>query len=43
MAFTATVARFDDGRLAEIFLTNGKVTTDADTAARWPRRARRRI
>jgi hypothetical protein len=32
--FTATVARFDDGRLAEIFLSNGKVGSDADTAAR---------
>jgi hypothetical protein len=34
MAFTATFSRFDDGRLAEIFLTNGKADTDADTAAR---------
>jgi hypothetical protein len=34
MAFTATFSRFDDGRLAEIFLTNGKANTDADTAAR---------
>jgi hypothetical protein len=32
--FSATVAYFDDGRLAEIFLTNGKVGSDADTAAR---------
>jgi hypothetical protein len=34
MAFTATFSRFPDGRVAEIFLTNGKVGTDADTAAR---------
>ena len=34
MRFTATIGRFADGRLAEIFLTNGKVNTDADTAAR---------
>jgi ribonucleoside-diphosphate reductase alpha chain len=34
MAFTATISRFPDGRLGEIFLTNGKVNTDADTAAR---------
>jgi hypothetical protein len=34
MSFTATVSRFDDGALAEIFLTNGKVNSQADTAAR---------
>ena len=32
MDFTATVLRFSDGRLAEIFLTNGK--TDIDAASR---------
>jgi hypothetical protein len=30
----ATISRFSDGRLAEIFLTNGKVGSDADAAAR---------
>jgi hypothetical protein len=34
MHFAATISRFPDGRLGEIFLTNGKVNTDADTAAR---------
>ena len=34
MRYVATIARFDDGRLAEIFLTNHKVGSDADTAAR---------
>lgn len=34
MWFTATISRFDDGALAEIFLTNGKVNSQADTAAR---------
>ena len=34
MKFVATIARFDDGRLAEIFLTNGRVNSHADTAAR---------
>jgi hypothetical protein len=34
MSFTATIGRFPNGRLAEIFLTNGKVNTDSDTAAR---------
>jgi hypothetical protein len=34
MRITATVARFDDGRLAEIFLSNGKVNSQADTTAR---------
>jgi hypothetical protein len=32
--FAATISRFSDGRLAEIFLTNGKVGSDADAAAR---------
>ncbi len=34
MAFKATVARFRDGRLAEIFLSNHKAGSMADTAAR---------
>jgi hypothetical protein len=34
MNFTATIARFGDGSLAEIFLTNGRVNSHADTAAR---------
>ena len=32
--FTATISRFDDGGLAEVFLTNGKVNSQADTVAR---------
>jgi len=34
MAFTATISRFPNGDLAEIFLSNGRVSTDADVAAR---------
>jgi hypothetical protein len=34
MTFTATVSRFPDGSLAEIFLTNHKSGSHADTAAR---------
>jgi hypothetical protein len=34
MKYRATVSRFADGRLAEIFLTNHKVGSHADTAAR---------
>jgi hypothetical protein len=34
MSYVATVSRFADGRLAEIFLTNHKVGSDADAAAR---------
>jgi hypothetical protein len=34
LAFKATVARFPDGRLAEIFLSNHKAGSMADTAAR---------
>jgi hypothetical protein len=34
MAFAATISRYSDGRLAEIFLTNGKVGSDTDAAAR---------
>jgi hypothetical protein len=32
--YHATVSRFHDDALAEIFLTNGKVGSDADAAAR---------
>jgi hypothetical protein len=32
--FIATVSRFFDGRLAEIFLTNGKCGFDSDVSAR---------
>jgi hypothetical protein len=32
--FVATVSRFPDGRLAEIFLTNGKGGSDTDVSAR---------
>jgi ribonucleoside-diphosphate reductase alpha chain len=34
MNYVASVARFDDGRLAEIFITNHKVGSDADAAAK---------
>lgn len=34
MNYVATISRFADGRLAEIFLTNHKVGSDADAAAR---------
>jgi hypothetical protein len=33
LKFTATVSRFDDGRLAEIFLNNHKAGSYADTNA----------
>jgi hypothetical protein len=32
--YTATVGRFADGALAEVFITNGKCGSDSDTAAR---------
>jgi hypothetical protein len=32
--YVATVSRFSDGRLAEIFLSNHKSNSSADTAAR---------
>jgi ribonucleoside-diphosphate reductase alpha chain len=32
--YTAGVGRYDDGRLAELFLNGGKLGTHADTAAR---------
>jgi hypothetical protein len=34
MGYMATVSRFDDGALAEIFLTNNKVGSHADCNAR---------
>jgi ribonucleoside-diphosphate reductase alpha chain len=34
LRYTATVARFEDGRLAEIFLSNNKSGSAADAAAR---------
>jgi hypothetical protein len=34
MRFSATFSHFPDGRLSEVFLSNGRVATDADMAAR---------
>jgi hypothetical protein len=34
MPFTATISRFDDDRLAEIFLGNGKAGSHTDAAAK---------
>jgi hypothetical protein len=34
MCFTATISRFGDGRLAEIFLGNGKAGSHTDAAAK---------
>src|SRR5215510_2851518 len=34
LKYTATVARFPDGTLAEVFLSNGKAGSDSDTSAR---------
>jgi|SRR5215467_13238675 len=34
LPYVATVSRFDDGRLGEIFVTNNKAGSAADTAAR---------
>jgi len=34
LGYTATIGRFMDGRLAEIFLSNHKVNSAADVAAR---------
>jgi hypothetical protein len=34
MAFTVSMARFDDGSLAEIFISNHKAGSHADTAAK---------
>jgi hypothetical protein len=33
MKFTATISRFDDGRIAEIFLSNHRAGSDADANA----------
>jgi ribonucleoside-diphosphate reductase alpha chain len=33
-SYLATISRFDDGRIAEIFLSNNKSGSAADTAAR---------
>jgi hypothetical protein len=34
MDYVASIARYDDGRLAELFITNHKVGSDADAAAK---------
>jgi hypothetical protein len=34
LAYTASIGRFDDGRLAEIFITNHKAGSAADTNAK---------
>ena len=34
LSYTATISWFDDGSLGELFLTNHKNGSDADTAAR---------
>ena len=34
LSYVATISRFDDGRIGEIFLTNHKAGSTADTAAR---------
>lgn len=34
MAFTVSFSRFDDGSLAEVFISNHKAGSHADTAAR---------
>lgn len=34
MNYVASIARYSDGRLAEIFITNHKVGSDADAAAK---------
>src|SRR6516162_4556865 len=34
LQYTATISRFDDGRLGEIFVTSGKAGSAADTVAR---------
>jgi hypothetical protein len=34
MKYVASISRFADGRLAEIFITNHKVGSDADAAAK---------
>jgi ribonucleoside-diphosphate reductase alpha chain len=34
LPYVATISRFDDGKLAEIFISNGKAGSQADNAAR---------
>ena len=34
MKYTASIARYDDGRLAEIFISNHKIGSDTDAAAK---------
>jgi hypothetical protein len=34
LSYVATISRFDDGRIGEIFLSNHKAGSHADTAAR---------
>jgi hypothetical protein len=34
LPYVATISRFDDGRIGEIFLSNHKSGSDTDTAAR---------
>jgi hypothetical protein len=34
LAYTATISRFDNGRLGEIFLSNGKAGSAVDVVAR---------
>jgi ribonucleoside-diphosphate reductase alpha chain len=34
MKYTASIARYSDGRLAEIFISGGKSGSDADAAAK---------
>jgi hypothetical protein len=34
LRYTATISRFDDGRIGEVFLNNHKSGSHADTAAR---------
>jgi hypothetical protein len=34
MSYTASIARYPDGRLAEVFLSNHKSGSDADAAAK---------
>jgi hypothetical protein len=34
LKYRVTVGRFADGRVAELFISNGKVGSDADTAAK---------
>ena len=34
LQYVATISRFDDGRLGEIFISNHKSGSSADTAAR---------